>query len=193
MKKRIIVFVLILAMVLSMTACSSIFGSVLNKGNKGHKDNELSQMMDAFNDLKDTFEQMEDSPAVDVTIPPIEIPPIDIPEVEVPAVDWFPAESTDYDLEDYIYGTWQRETMYLSHYGCDADMYTTFLKNGRAEQVLVRTDNGDVLNESAGDWTFEGDDVVLVKDGETGKIRFSYYEDTHKLKNGDKYYTKISD
>lgn len=196
MKKRIIVLALILAIVFSMTACSSVLGSVLSKNNKENKKNEFSQMMDDLKDLEDALADLEDMPVPEVTMPPIEmpeieIPEIEIPEIEIPAEDWFPTAS--YELEDYIYGTWQRETMYLEFYGCDADMYTTFLKGGRATQVLLRHDNGKVLNESAGDWTFEGDEVVLVKDGADGRIRFSYNESTHKLKNGEKYYTKISD
>lgn len=178
MKKRIIVLILIFAMALSMTACSSILGSVLNKGKPSSKpdvDDMLSNLEDMLEDMDDDFVE--------------HIPATEAPAVEAPAEEFWPSES--YALEDYIYGTWRRETMYLEFYGCDAVMYTTFQKDGRASQVLVRADNGDLLNESAGDWSFNGDGVYLIKDGETGRITFTYNEFTHQLKNGDRLYTKI--
>lgn len=81
--------------------------------------------------------------------------------------------------------------MYLEFYGCDADMYTTFNHDGSASQLLLRHDNGEILNEAAGKWWLEAGEVVLLKDGTTGNIRFQYFEDTNRLKNGDKYYIKI--
>ena len=39
--------------------------------------------------------------------------------------------------------------------------------------------------------SLEAGEVVLLKEGTNGNIRFQYFEDTNRLKNGDKYYIKI--
>ena len=57
-----------------------------------------------------------------------------------------------------VVGTWQRETMYLSHYGCDADMFTTFSEDGTYISVLRKHGTDDVLN------TDVYDEVIAVSE-----------------------------
>lgn len=150
--------------------------------------NSLSKTLEN-NDKKYTKISSGDVPSVKA--PVADAPAIEAPAAtEAPAFEDVPAAESD-ALEDIVCGTWLRETMYLEFYGCDADMYTTFNHDGSASQLLLRHDNGEILNEAAGKWWLEAGEVVLLKDGTTGNIRFQYFEDTNRLKNGDKYYIKI--
>lgn len=190
MTKRLIVILLVFALCMSLTACGGMLGSLMNIGGKGSSsDDDLTDILGDMDDIWDDLEDMPTIKAPEIDLPEIVIPEIDVPAIEAPAATAPAAESNE--LEDIICGTWLRETMYLEHYGCDADMYTSFHSNGRADQVLLRHDNGELLNEASGDWWFEGDDVVMQKDGTTSHIRFIYEKATQRIRNGDKYYIKI--
>jgi len=91
-----------------------------------------------------------------------------------------------------VVGTWQRETMYLSHYGCDADMFTTFSEDGTYISVLREHGTDDVLNTDVGTWELEDGEVVSQssKPG-SGKVYYTFNPITNTLDNGGNEYKKI--
>lgn len=97
-------------------------------------------------------------------------------------------------VEVRIYGTWEREVMYLPAYGCDAIMTVTFDKDGSAVEVLTNADSGEVLHMETGSWRVKGFTVQYVEDGENysdGHTPYTFNPLTGKLKN-NLLYTKIS-
>ena len=197
MKRRIIVLVLALAIMLSMTACGGILGDMISGGNKkGSTDKIVSGL---FDDLEDMVDDMNQVPVIDLPVAEVAPQPEAAPETEPaapqpetePAAEWNPTEPNSSALEDIIFGTWLRETMYLSHYGCDADLYITFNRDGSAYQLVLNHDTSEVLSETTGKWWLEDDDVLMKKDSDNGTVRYEYFESTQRLKNGDKYYEKI--
>lgn len=93
--------------------------------------------------------------------------------------------------KEKVIGTWQRETMYLPAYNCEADMIISFGADGTYAEVLLNHVTGDILDTESGRWTIEGGEVAARETGEDGTTYYSY--SGGHLKNGDNKYTRISD
>ena len=93
--------------------------------------------------------------------------------------------------EKKVAGLWQRETIYLEHYGCDVDLYIAFADTGDYIEVLFDHDSGELLNMELGEWEIEKGKVEAVESGEPGTTVYKMVG--NKLKNGKLKYTRIGD
>ena len=86
-----------------------------------------------------------------------------------------------------VVGTWQRETVYLPHYWCDAILIEEYDRDGTVNTVVTNAETGKVLHEESGTWSVSGFTVRI-----NGKRPHIFNPITGKMKNGSLYFTKIS-
>ena len=93
--------------------------------------------------------------------------------------------------EEKAVGLWQRETVYLDHYGCDADLFIAFADGGDYIEVLLDHDSGELLNMELGEWEIVKGKIEAQESGKPGTTVYKFTG--NKLKNGKLKFTKIGD
>lgn len=91
-----------------------------------------------------------------------------------------------------VVGTWQREVVYLEHYGCDSIMVTTFHADGTANSLLTNAQTGAILNASSGYWDMSGFEASYSIPSKDGKTVYTFNPITGNLKNGNYQYQKLN-
>lgn len=91
-----------------------------------------------------------------------------------------------------VVGVWQREVMYLEHYGCDAIMVVEFESDGDFNKVLKNAQTGKILKIESGYWKLSGFEISVPQPDGNGRTCYDFNPLTGTLKNGDQMYKKIA-
>ena len=95
-----------------------------------------------------------------------------------------------FTVKSRVVGVWQRETIYLKHYGCDAILVVEFEPDGDVNEVLKNAQTGEILNIESGYWKLSGFEISVPQPG--GRTCYDFNPLTGTIKNGDNTYKKIA-
>lgn len=77
-----------------------------------------------------------------------------------------------------VVGVWEREPLYMAHYGCETQMILSFAEDGSFTALLLDAQSHNILNYAGGKWTMDGNVVVGKRteslSGSAEDMRFEY-------------------
>lgn len=88
-----------------------------------------------------------------------------------------------------ITGVWQRDTVFLPYFNCEADLTLEIKEDGTYIKKTVEHDADRLLDMETGSWTFE-QGVLSCEKGENLFIRYQYNAKDDSLENAGNIYRR---